>query len=60
VMAADPGDPLREAMRLDDFFSLSECRDLLFHVQEHRFTIPQSGDALDALGAAGLRTFLGV
>ena len=24
-----------------DFFSLSECRDLLFHEQEHRFTIPQ-------------------
>jgi tetratricopeptide (TPR) repeat protein/SAM-dependent methyltransferase len=24
-----------------DFFSLSECRDLLFHVQEHRTTIPQ-------------------
>ncbi len=24
-----------------DFFSTSECRDLLFHVQEHRFTIPQ-------------------
>lgn len=50
VMAAPPGDPLREAMRLDDFFSLSECRDLLFHVQEHRFTIPQIRDALDALG----------
>ncbi len=24
-----------------DFYSLSECRDLLFHVQEHRFTIPK-------------------
>lgn len=24
-----------------DFYSLSNCRDLLFHVQEHRFTIPQ-------------------
>ena len=25
----------------DDFFSTSDCRDLLFHVQEHRLTIPQ-------------------
>jgi Tfp pilus assembly protein PilF/SAM-dependent methyltransferase len=24
-----------------DFFSISECRDLLFHVQEHRMTLPQ-------------------
>ncbi len=24
-----------------DFFSFSECRDLLFHRQEHRFTLPQ-------------------
>jgi 2-polyprenyl-3-methyl-5-hydroxy-6-metoxy-1,4-benzoquinol methylase len=27
--------------RLLDFYSMSECRDLLFHVQEHRFTLPQ-------------------
>ena len=32
-----------------DFFSLSECRDLLFHVQEHRYTIPQIEEALEAL-----------
>ena len=24
-----------------DFFSMSECRDLLFHVQEHRITLPE-------------------
>jgi len=24
-----------------DFFSLSECRDCLFHAQEHRYTLPQ-------------------
>jgi SAM-dependent methyltransferase len=27
--------------RMTDFFSISECRDLLFHVQEHRVTIPE-------------------
>jgi SAM-dependent methyltransferase len=26
--------------RIGDFYSVSECRDLLFHVQEHRFTLP--------------------
>lgn len=50
VMAAPEGDPIRGPMRLDDFFSLSECRDLLFHVQEHRFTIPQIAAALEELG----------
>jgi len=32
-----------------DFFSLSNCRDLLFHVQEHRFTVPQIQSALKGL-----------
>ena len=32
-----------------DFFSLSEVTDLLFHVQEHRFTIPQIKRILDDL-----------
>ncbi len=33
-----------------DFYSLSECRDLLFHVQEHRFTLIQIEQALKHLG----------
>ncbi|MCP5448257.1 MAG: tetratricopeptide repeat protein [Chromatiaceae bacterium] len=33
-----------------DFYSVSACRDLLFHVQEHRFTIPQIADCLGELG----------
>jgi len=32
--------PLRSVARFHDFFSTSECRDLLFHVQESRMTIP--------------------
>lgn len=39
-----------------DFWTLSDCRDLLFHVNEHRFTLPQIGELLSA---AGLE-FLGV
>jgi Tfp pilus assembly protein PilF/SAM-dependent methyltransferase len=39
---ASEDSPMRSAV-LDcpDFYSISECRDLLFHVQEHRMTIPQ-------------------
>ena len=33
-----------------DFFSLSRLRDLIFHVQEHRFTLPQIKICLDELG----------
>ncbi len=32
---------LRDVARSGDFFATSECRDLLFHVQEHQLTIPQ-------------------
>ncbi len=35
-----------------DFYSLSTLRDLLFHVQEHRFTIPQIQGCLADLGLA--------
>ena len=33
-----------------DFYSMSTLRDLLFHVQEHRFTIPQIEACLSSLG----------
>jgi len=35
------GDVLQSLGQYPDFFSTSECRDLLFHVQEHRLTIIQ-------------------
>ena len=34
----------------NDFFSLSMLRDLIFHVQEHRFTLPQIKNCLNKLG----------
>ena len=34
----------------NDFFSLSTLRDLIFHVQEHRFTLPQIKNCLEKLG----------
>jgi hypothetical protein len=33
-----------------DFYSASGCRDLLFHVQEHRYTVPMIESAVRALG----------
>ena len=35
---------------LNDFFSLSTLRDLIFHEQEHRFTLPQIKNCLNELG----------
>jgi hypothetical protein len=40
-MAASDDALLTAAWHHVDFFSLSGCRDLLFHVQEHRMTLPQ-------------------
>ncbi len=34
----------------EDFYCLSEFRDLLFHVQEHQFTVSQIRDCLSDLG----------
>lgn len=50
VLNAKPGDPLRNLIAWNDVFSLSMFRDLVFHVQEHRFTIPQLKDSLKTLG----------
>ena len=33
-----------------EFYSLSDCRDLLFHVEEHLFTPAQIGEALAEIG----------
>lgn len=55
VINHDVGDTLKQVTRMKDFFSISSCRDLLFHVQEHRFTLPQIKEALDTLGL----TFVG-
>jgi SAM-dependent methyltransferase/tetratricopeptide (TPR) repeat protein len=44
------GDPELDDLRLsDDFYSMSGCRDLLFHAREHQFTLPQVSDALAKL-----------
>jgi 2-polyprenyl-3-methyl-5-hydroxy-6-metoxy-1,4-benzoquinol methylase len=48
AIRADPRFPAIAAN--EDFYSMSGCRDLLFHVQEHRFTLPQIEAMLAELG----------
>ena len=47
--------PLRSVASYSDYFSISECRDLLFHVQEHNLTIP----AIEAFVRANNLHFIG-
>jgi tetratricopeptide (TPR) repeat protein/SAM-dependent methyltransferase len=42
----------RQILSARDFYTMSECRDLLFHVQEHCFTLPQLKDNLRELDLA--------
>jgi len=50
VMSLSDDDFIRQIMGFRDFYTLSECRDLVFHVMEHRFTLPQIAGILDNLG----------
>jgi Flp pilus assembly protein TadD/SAM-dependent methyltransferase len=40
----------KSILKSGDFYNMSTLRDLLFHVQEHRFTLPQIQDYLSQLG----------
>jgi hypothetical protein len=41
ILAAEDGSLLKSASAFSDFFTTNECRDLIFHVQEHQMTLPQ-------------------
>ena len=58
-MAADGNAVMAELAGLLDFYGLSMCRDLIFHVQEHRFTLPRIEAALASLGLEFLGFELG-
>lgn len=47
--------PLASLRLLRDLYSISDCRDLLFHVQEHRFTLLRIKQVLNDLGLKFLR-----
>jgi SAM-dependent methyltransferase/Tfp pilus assembly protein PilF len=52
IFKCSPGDPKTFCSRAGDFFNLSECNDLLFHVQEHRYTFPLIQDMANRHGLA--------
>lgn len=49
LIAADDGREFRQLTTFRDFYAISELRDLIFHVQEHRFTLPRIKSMLDEL-----------
>jgi hypothetical protein len=50
VAAAEDGSLLKSISQWSDFFTVSECRDLLFHPQEHRTSLPEIKSFLAANG----------
>jgi tetratricopeptide (TPR) repeat protein len=56
IIEAPSNSPLKSLIRWKDFYSMSECRDFLFHVQEHQFDLPE---VAAMVRGAGL-TLLGV
>jgi SAM-dependent methyltransferase len=55
ILQLEEGSAVRNVTKYPDFFTISECRDLLFHVQEQQLSIPQIAAFLRAHGL----TFLG-
>lgn len=50
ILALPPAHPARAVIQSVDFYSLSGFRDLVMHVQEHTFTLPEIDRALELLG----------
>jgi len=44
ILALADGESARHVAKYLDFFAMSECRDMLFHVQEHQMTLPEIAD----------------
>jgi Tfp pilus assembly protein PilF/SAM-dependent methyltransferase len=55
ILRVEDGSALRNVTKYADFFTTSECRDLLFHVQEQQLSIPEIARFLRQHGL----TFLG-
>ncbi len=49
ILARQDDPLLARVARGEDFYSLSGCRDLIFHVQEARFTLPRIAEILAEL-----------
>lgn len=49
ILRLSAADPARQVFKSRDFYTTSECRDLIFHGMEHRFTIPRLREIFDDL-----------
>ena len=49
LMSAENIARFRQILSARDFYTMSECRDLLFHVQEHHYTLPRLKENLREL-----------
>jgi SAM-dependent methyltransferase len=54
MMSPENAPRFRKVLSARDFYTMSECRDLLFHVQEHHYTLPQLKENLLELDLAFL------
>jgi len=50
LLSGEHGDQFAMLASRSDFYTIAECRDLLFHVQERRVTVPEIVGLLDAFG----------
>lgn len=50
LMTAEDNTQIRPLALSGDFYATSACRDLIFHVQEHRYTLRQLKESLEELG----------
>lgn len=49
LKSLDESHPARSIIESPDFYTLSECRDLVFHVCEHQYTLPEIKETLGKL-----------
>lgn len=50
IFALDKGNPIRKITDSSDFYSLSECRDLIFHTQESCYKINEINNLINNCG----------
>ncbi len=50
IRSLPDGAPLKALTRWADFYSVSTCRDLIFHVMEHQYRLPQIDNMLRGAG----------
>lgn len=59
IFALPHDHPAARLTAFEDFHAMSECRDLVFHVKEHRYTLPRLADTCAAAGFSICRVFAG-